>query len=720
MLHGSRYIEFKTIVWYSISTIVFRIIIGEFEMRGKIQKLFKDSGFIKCPKKNSGHYFKKDTLIGINFDELVEGDSVEFSEVMLGDKPKAKFVRKATYEYLAGVITEVGNVKHWNNETSWKIKSNQGRMFWFVEKCICPGEVASEFQVGDSVRFRCDGYYAESNEATLVTKKTLGYVTSCDFERGNAFVDFKYKLELDARLRRTLSEEDKYFYLISYEIDEDFMTARNVVVIDKTTEILFDQAEKWIDAVVERKGLAKDGRDFFILSPDASEQVTFKIDETCMRNYCDCRFLKVGDRVAFKLDDNSKPFDVSWVGYITRFPVNPVVKDGSGRINTFIAKGEKEEKNPELLYFQKFKISNLQGNEEMTRFWLDAMIFGDVKRIFIKTVNTNLRYKVVFAKKEDEVYDEKAFSIRMIGISKAPVAEEDIEILENGVAPIQYIVNNNYHGTVNQQINVLNVNGIDNFLKVANTENFGQYIDTIHSQWLLECKEKNEDGRIVENFGEKLIDKIVPKEQDIISDETYQTLDDKFEEARYIRKDLTDSLLNKMGDTCKLYVKIAVIVEYSLLHLAKIPTLDFSAQLVMYGKALEQALRDYFYDWIISDKELANIIDYSGKSFCLTPKNQTTIGQYTKLLFSARERFAQTCYENQKGMSEKSLEEWKMWWRILQSNINTAREMRNISDHAGVAVTEDTVHEMGNILFSADGIFESLQSAYMIYTFSKK
>ena len=690
---------------------------GEACMRGKIQKLFKDSGFVKCPKMKSGHYFKKDTLIGIDFKDLVEGDSVEFTEMMFEDKPQAKYIRRATCEYLSGVITEIGCIEHWNNETSWKIKSDRGRTFWFVEKCICPGEKTSEFQVGDRVRFRCDGYSAESNEATLVTKKNWGYITSCDFERGNAFVDFKYKLELDARLRRSLSEEENYFYFISYELGDDSATVNNVVVIDKTTEILFDQAEGWIDAVVERKGMSKEREEFYIVSPDTTEQITFKIDKSCMRNYCDSRFLKNGDRVSFKLDESAKPYDVSWVGYITRFPVNPVNKDGSGRINTFIAKGEKEEKNPELLYFQKFKINGIQGNEEMTKFWIDAMILGEIKRIFIKTANTNLRYKVIFAKKEDEVYVEKAISIRMIGISKAPVVEEDEVLQKNTTAPIQYIVNNNYHGTVNQQINVVNVNGIDNFLKVANTEGFGPYLDTIHRQWLLESKEHVDDGRIGESFGERLLGRIVPKETDVITDETYQALDVKFEEARYIRGDLRDCLLDRMGETCKLYVKIAVIVEYSLAHLANIPALDFSAQLVMYGKALEQALRDYLYDWIVSDCELSSVTDGSGKAFSVIQKKHTTIGQYSTCMLIMRERFAHICYENQYGVNEKTVEQWSEWWKVLQRNTNTARELRNIADHAGVAVPEVTVHEMGNLLFSQEGIFESLQQAYSIYTY---
>lgn len=71
-------------------------------------------------------------------------------------------------------------------------------------------------------------------------------------------------------------------------------------------------------------------------------------------------------------------------------------------------------------------------------------------------------------------------------------------------------------------------------------------------------------------------------------------------------------------------------------------------------------------------------------------------------------------------MSKKSLEEWKMWWCILQSSINAVCEMRNISDHVGVVVTEGTDHEIGNLLFSADGIFESLECVYLIYASSKK
>lgn len=697
------------------------IIKGAGIMKGKISKLFKDSGFIKCPQIKSGYYFSKDSLIGIDFDDLLEGMSVEFMEDLSKETLQAKYIRKAPYEYLQGTIIDTTKVSHWNNEKVWTITTERGRNFWFVEKCILSPESAKDFVVGDTVYFQCDGYYSNSNEATMVTKKILGYVTFCDLNKGYAFVDFKYKINLDSRLKRSLSESSSFFYLVSYEKDELYEKAFNLSIIDKTTELLFDGAEKWLSGIIERKGTSINGDKYAIISTDDSTRMTFKIDASCMRKYCDIEYLEEGAFVAFALDESSKPYDVTWSGYITRFPVSHSQKDLSGRINTRIKRDEPEIPSSDLLYFWKPKVNNLQMNTDCTSFWIEPLVFGDLKQIVIKTANTGFRYKVIYSLQDDAIYGKKAVSIRILGINKVSVSNElnnDLELEE--IKPSQQTINYNYYGNVTQQINILNISNLNDFVALANTQQLGQYIVETYTEWINESKNKSITDTSSEYFSDLLIEKILPTNQ-IIASDTVDSLEAKFQEARHIRQDISDMLLAQMSEKCRLYIKIAVIVEYSLNHFKDIPSVDFSAQLVMYGKALEQSLRDNLYDFIIHDSELATYEDAQRKVFISTKRDSTMIGQYSYILKMKCQRFAQITYALQNNIlkENKEFEDWKEWWTSLQSKIYNAGDMRNKSDHAGTHVSDDIVVKMGELLFADEGIFSSLHLINHLYNTSK-
>lgn len=214
----------------------------------------------------------------------------------------------------------------------------------------------------------------------------------------------------------------------------------------------------------------------------------------------------------------------------------------------------------------------------------------------------------------------------------------------------------------------------------------------------------------------------VDEEQELIdvTPSELQTLDDRFQEARCRYKNreaLTDDLLEKLNERCQFYLKLALVVEDALDYLRTFPIDDLSPQLVLYCKALEQALRDGFFGLFKNDDELSSYdtvrhcTDASSKN-AFRNKNikDTYIGNYAYLIGEKADRLGQLCEEyNIRLEKEQTPTSWGDWWYALHDDIHQARTIRNGLHPAEALTGKDNIDTLCKLLLGDDshsGILE--------------
>lgn len=179
------------------------------------------------------------------------------------------------------------------------------------------------------------------------------------------------------------------------------------------------------------------------------------------------------------------------------------------------------------------------------------------------------------------------------------------------------------------------------------------------------------------------------EEQELnISEEEEETLLQRFASARdRCRSELTDQLLERLGERCQFYVRLSVVVEDALTVLPASFQEDYSPQLVLYGKALEQALRDNLYELFHREETLSEYDTYSHRANPSSPKNfrrrragRVYIGDFVHLIDGMSGHLGRLCAGA--GLEGRDQESWSLWWVGLQRDINKARQIRNLSDHA--------------------------------------
>ena len=213
-------------------------------------------------------------------------------------------------------------------------------------------------------------------------------------------------------------------------------------------------------------------------------------------------------------------------------------------------------------------------------------------------------------------------------------------------------------------------------------------------------------------FSNAIQDLETDEEQDlVVTPAEMQTLDSRFADARTrCRTYLTDELLSQQSERCQFYLKLSVIVEDAL-ELPGIQMEDYSPQLVLYGKALEQALRDNFYDLFHKDSTLSvyntyhNCPEpYSDDVFANKTINQTLIGNYTCLIAAKRSYLVGLCQDNPVTIPDQpaDINGWNSWWNRLNSDVSTARKIRNLADHAdSVSPDRSSLNNMCDMLLGS-------------------
>ena len=196
----------------------------------------------------------------------------------------------------------------------------------------------------------------------------------------------------------------------------------------------------------------------------------------------------------------------------------------------------------------------------------------------------------------------------------------------------------------------------------------------------------------VDQIGRQLVQEVeVDEEHDLVnvSPAELRTLDMRFQEARRRRAGLTDEMLEAQSERCQFYLKLSVVVEDAL-ELPGLQMEDYSPQLVLYGKALEQSLRDNLYELFHRDAELSVYSPVchaedpeAPDAFCNKPAENTLIGNYEYLIAGKKDRLGALCEKYPDLLQAKPEPgSWSEWWRQLHDDIDTARRIRNLMGHA--------------------------------------
>ena len=203
----------------------------------------------------------------------------------------------------------------------------------------------------------------------------------------------------------------------------------------------------------------------------------------------------------------------------------------------------------------------------------------------------------------------------------------------------------------------------------------------------------------------------VDEEADLldVAQEELETLDLRFEEARRrCRANVTDALLEQQSERCQFYIKLSVVVEDALNFPGAFQMNDFSPQLVLYGKTLEQSLRDNLYELFHQEERLSIYNTHSHSEDAGSPEafknktlEQTYIGNYAFLIGYKKDYLGSLCMTHQvfyKGIDSRQA--WSLWWNKLQLDIHSARKIRNLTDHADeISPDREKLDSMCGLLF---------------------
>lgn len=227
-----------------------------------------------------------------------------------------------------------------------------------------------------------------------------------------------------------------------------------------------------------------------------------------------------------------------------------------------------------------------------------------------------------------------------------------------------------------------------------------------------------------DEVADEIVSEFVPQ---LPTPEEMQTLDERFREVRDrgIRTEVTDAFLDSFTEECQFYLKIAVVVEDALRILHTVNLGDFSAQLVMYGKVLEQCLRDSMFELFHTERKLKIWDLYRHKEdaqstqcFGTMQVNKTFIGNYLFMMRDKKNYLSQLC--NNKAIESEEAQvqataEWNRWWKTLSEDVDAARECRNTADHAGSKSEKDDLTVMCDLLFGEKGIMNRCKVAKKLY-----
>lgn len=192
--------------------------------------------------------------------------------------------------------------------------------------------------------------------------------------------------------------------------------------------------------------------------------------------------------------------------------------------------------------------------------------------------------------------------------------------------------------------------------------------------------------------------------------------------------DLDDELLNSLSPLCRFYVQAALVVED---HMENIMGLlnDYSTHLVMYGKCLEQSLRDSLFPLL---KAHPCFRDYNTYTHYDTPGDPRTfgamqsetramLGGFCHILSQKGPRLASLCAEHHIHTPDFDSDswseaEWANWWKGFSQKLYNVKNIRNCVHAGSGAPTRENLADLRRGTFGRSGVLHMCQIGQVLFS----
>lgn len=235
-------------------------------------------------------------------------------------------------------------------------------------------------------------------------------------------------------------------------------------------------------------------------------------------------------------------------------------------------------------------------------------------------------------------------------------------------------------------------------------------------------------GQLDEEENDRRLDLLMAKAQneilpDIdpasIENAHLDNMDESFAQVRsrmHLDEELADSLLDSLSPLCRFYVKAALIVED---HMESImPMLqDYSTHLVMYGKCLEQSLRDSLFALLKTHRYFCDYNTYTRSNTpgdkatfgAMESETQAMLGTFCSMLSKRNRQLSELCAQNRivvPGVVDRPMNayQWSDWWRQFTQKVRSAKDIRNRVHAGGSSPVKQDLDELRRDTFGMDGI----------------
>lgn len=192
--------------------------------------------------------------------------------------------------------------------------------------------------------------------------------------------------------------------------------------------------------------------------------------------------------------------------------------------------------------------------------------------------------------------------------------------------------------------------------------------------------------------------------------------------------DLNDELINSLSPLCRFYVQAALIVED---HMENIMGLlnDYSTHLVMYGKCLEQSLRDTLFPLLRAHPHFRDYNTYTHadtpgdlRTFGAMPsETRAMLGNFCHILSQKGPQLAGLCADYQiqapdSGDASWGAAEWTNWWQNFSHRLYTIKNIRNRVHAGSGAPTQQDLEHLRQGTFGSSGVLHMCQIGQALFS----